>query len=51
MTYSGIHYNFSPNSAIIRDKENSVVIAIIPAYNESHNIQKITTETSESILL
>jgi glycosyltransferase involved in cell wall biosynthesis len=51
MTYSGTHYNFSPNNAIIRDKENPVVMAIIPAYNESHNIQKITTETSKYVTM
>jgi len=31
--------------------KNSIFLAIIPAYNESHNIQKIITETSESMLL
>jgi glycosyltransferase involved in cell wall biosynthesis len=51
MTYSGMNYNFSPNNAIIKDKENSVVMAIIPAYNESHNIQKITAETGKYVTM
>ena len=41
MTYLGLNYNFSLDNAIIRNKDDPVVVAIIPAYNESQNIQKI----------
>jgi glycosyltransferase involved in cell wall biosynthesis len=51
MTCSRVDYNFSSSNAIIRDKENSVVIAIIPAYNESHNIRNITAEAGKYVTM
>lgn len=53
MTYSEVDYNLSLNNATttIRDKGNSVVIAIIPAYNESHNIRNITAETGKYVTM
>jgi glycosyltransferase involved in cell wall biosynthesis len=51
MTYSRVNYNFSSSNDIIRNKENSVVIAIIPAYNESHNIRNITAETGKYVTM
>ena len=49
MTYSGVNYNFSLDNATIRDKADPVVMAIIPAYNESQNIQKITEQTGKYV--
>src|SRR5919107_1705791 len=44
------NYNISPNIGIIgNSSKNSVIMAIIPAYNESQNIKRITAETSKYV--
>src|SRR5919112_1798593 len=49
MTSTGVDYNFSVDNRTITDKDNSVIVAIIPAYNESHSIQQITAEASKYV--